>query len=188
MNFVTLFVEYDCEEDLFGHLYLGNGINKSNPDQTWVHIEPNEKASFFVLGGPALYAPKASCPQHGISLYPFSCCFAAVQTAYACYINPGIQSNTNSGQLTVDHMPVDFSAKMTMLIDNAFEVNVRYYQPWLPIYFGWQVYGGYTSDLGLSCSSYKFKNSVTNETAAADEAFIEILATDYDDGFMTTDL
>merc|ERR1719242_1605711 len=151
-------ITYDCEENLFGHLYLGEGINKSDADQTWVHIEPNEHASFFVLGGPGLDAKAATCPEHGIPLYPFSCCFAAVQTAYACYLNEGIQSDTNSGQLTVDYMPVDFSAEMTMLIDNAFEVNLRYYQEWLPIYFGWQVYGGYTSDLGLSCSSYKFKN------------------------------
>lgn len=158
MNLVTLFVEYDCEENLFGHLYLGPGINKSNPDQTWVPIKANEKASFFVLGGPAIDAPTTSCPQHGVKLYPFSCCFATVQTAYACYLNPGIQKDTNSGQLTLDHMPVTFSAEFTMLIDNAFEVNIGYYQEYLPIYFGWQVYGGYGEDLGLSCSSYKFKN------------------------------
>jgi len=158
VNLVTLFVEYDCEESLLAHLTLGKGVNKSNPDQTWEYIKANEKATIYVLGGPAIDAPATSCPQHGIALYPFSCCFATIQAAYACYLNPGIQEDTNSGQLTYDHMPVTFSAEFTLLVDNAFEVVLRYYQEYLPIYFGWQVYGGYASDLGLSCSSYEFKN------------------------------
>ena len=154
VNYVKWVEEYDCEASVFAQLSIGPGIVQGHDEITWVDVPKNAKATYFAIADP----PKGSKPETCHVIYDFSCCFATLTAAYACYLNPGIQSNTYSGELTTAYMPFELDANITMLIDNAFEVNTTYYQPWFPVYFGWEVYGGYITDLKLSCSDYTFKD------------------------------
>mmetsp|Transcript_48076 Transcript_48076/g.77014 ORF Transcript_48076/g.77014 Transcript_48076/m.77014 type:complete len:624 (-) Transcript_48076:44-1915(-) len=145
--------EYDCgPTSEFAQLSIGAGIYKDDPSKTWVDVDANGKVTYFSIADPPKGSPAGSC-----LTYDFSCCFASLTTAYACYLNPGIQQHPSDGQLSMDYMPFILDANITMLLDNRFKVVTKYHQPFFPLYFGYQVYGGYLSDLGLNCKSFKFK-------------------------------
>ena len=55
-------------------------------------------------------------------------------------------------------MNLALDANVTMQIDNAFEITVATSQDFMPLYFGWQIYGGYAQDLYLNCHSFEFLN------------------------------
>eukprot|EP00486_Rosalina_sp_Unknown_P017028 CAMPEP_0201597352 /NCGR_PEP_ID=MMETSP0190_2-20130828/193893_1 /ASSEMBLY_ACC=CAM_ASM_000263 /TAXON_ID=37353 /ORGANISM="Rosalina sp." /LENGTH=437 /DNA_ID=CAMNT_0048058331 /DNA_START=561 /DNA_END=1874 /DNA_ORIENTATION=- len=158
VDIVKFVEEFDCESNIFAQLSIGPGIVQGHDDITWVDVPANDKVTYFSIADPPKGSKPETCPPSGIPIYDFSCCFATLTAAYACYLNPGIQDDPSTGQLTTDYMPFELDANITMLIDNAFEVNTTYDQPWFPLYFGWEVYGGYLSDLELSCKSYTFKD------------------------------
>eukprot|EP01083_Nonionella_stella_P237397 832875_1 len=149
---VTIVAGYDCEESVFASLSIGEGIWKENVSKTWVDVNANDKVTYFQIVDP----PKDAKPDTCI-LYPFSCCFATLSAAYACWLNPGIQKHPSNGQLTSDYMPLILEANVSLLIDHKFMIDISMNQDFLPLHFGWQVYGGYALDLELSCNSFTFK-------------------------------
>eukprot|EP01083_Nonionella_stella_P185062 673796_1 len=153
VNIVPVVGEYDCTEHEFASLSIGHGIHKTNHNKTWFDVAANDAATYFVIAEP----PKASKPAKCMDKYPFSCCFAALSTAYACLLNPEIQTHPSDGELDMDYMPLILDANITMLIDNKFAINTSVHQDFFPLYFGWQVYGGYASDLELSCKSFTYR-------------------------------
>ena len=129
---------------------IGPGIWQNDLHKSWVPVAAKERATYF-----AIVDPPAGFEGACTGILPFDCCYAALSAAYACASNPGIQTNVNSGQLDVDYMEFSMHSNVTMQIDNAFEITVHTSQDWLPLYFGWQIYGGYISDLNLNCKSFK---------------------------------
>ena len=152
VNLVKWFEEYDCEASVFAQLSIGRGIYQNDHDKKWIDVDANGKVTYFNIASP----PKGSDNKKCVGLYDFSCCFATLTTAYACYLNPGIQETPSDGQLSVSYMPFILDANITMLIDNEYRVDTQYYQSFFPLYFGYEVYGGYAEDLELSCSRFKF--------------------------------
>ena len=77
--------------------------------------------------------------------------------AYSCYLNPDIQKKPSKGELSTAYMPMQLQTNISMLIDNAFRVDTVYRQDFFALYFGYEVYAGYATDLELSCKSFTFK-------------------------------
>ena len=155
MDLVKWVDEYDCEADIFARLSIGPGIYKDDPTKTWVDVEANGKSTYFSIADPPK-GDSGKCPSV-VPIYDFSCCFATLTAAYACSINPGIQKHPSDGQLSSDYMPFELDANITMLIDNKFKIETIYNQGFFPLFFGYEVYGGYATDLELSCKDYTFK-------------------------------
>eukprot|EP00483_Globobulimina_turgida_P002088 UN02090 len=150
---VTLLFEltYHCSNTSeLAHLYIGPGIVQNNASITWVDIAANSWASFFTIAAPFAGSKEIrnSCSADGcLGMMPFSCCFATMQTAYICALNPRLTEGSRN-ELTNAFMPLKLYLNMTAEIDhpNGFVVNLTYNQPFFPVFFGYEVYAGYLGD------------------------------------------
>eukprot|EP01084_Bolivina_argentea_P047991 88461_1 len=155
VNLIKWAVERDCEATVFAQLHTGRGMFKANHDITWVDVEENARATYFAMVEPPEGQFKGNCM--GLPQYQFDCCFATLSTAYACYMNPAIHMNPSSGELTSDYLPLSLEANVTILVDKAFKIVTKTSQPFLPLYFGKEVYAGYAGDFELNCKQFTFK-------------------------------
>eukprot|EP01084_Bolivina_argentea_P165160 286986_1 len=146
------FDEFKCPiTNKFAHLYIGRGIYKNNASKTWVDVPANGKQTFFTIAEPM---NGTNALKHTCFGMPFSCCFATLAPGYICKLN-NISKHTDD-ELKVGFMSMELYSNITVLIDNKFNITMRYNQPFFPVYFGYQVYSGYIGDAEIKCSDYTF--------------------------------
>lgn len=135
---------------------------KNEPNKTWVDMEPNSVNSFFVIGEPQYGQYDYDTPDEkdcsifgGLLTQPYPCCFLFETLAAICLNNPGLSDGSNN-ELEQNYISVRMESNMTMAIDMKFYVDLKYSQDFFPIYFGKEVYQGYSGDLYFTCACIKF--------------------------------
>ena len=70
-----------------------------------------------------------------VNILHIPCCFATVTPGAICNQNRQLVGYEDA-QLTSDHIKTQLYANITLLLNEKFNITVRYYQPYFPIYFG----------------------------------------------------
>jgi hypothetical protein len=149
---------YDCYPhstyELSG-VRLGPGIWKDNSTKTWVDIGPNERITYFAIAEPSPSLQSKHDKDLCDRMFGFNCCWATITTAAICNSNRQLQKDLDA-QLTIDYIPTQLKARITMLIDHNFELSLYYQQDFFPLYFGYEIYAGFPGDVGLKCADFEF--------------------------------
>jgi hypothetical protein len=145
-------------EDL-AHMHSGRGMFKDDPDLTFVDIGALESQSMYSIGEPipGQYgypnAPSDFCQSVGGE--QFGCCFLFSISGAACYANPKLWTDPTD-EVEQPYIDTHMGANITATLDGKYDLTLRYYQDFFPVYFGSGVVEGYPADYGVSCSSYTF--------------------------------
>lgn len=143
---------YPNKTNEYALLSIDHGIYKNNYSKNSVEIPANSKVTYFIIANPMSKADsEASC----FNVLPFSCCYATLTTAYICAKNPQLKANIQN-ELNMSYIPTIVDANITVLINDRFEMETSYYQQFMPIYFGYEIYSGFIGDLELNCKDFVF--------------------------------